>query len=172
MKSPMRCFVNPGRRILIVGALLSLGVCAVQEARADKPKSSGAIAFSDDAMEQATFALGGTEQAIGRFASKGELDFVPGADEGTLDGIGVVVLTAADGDQLVGVAACQLDIENDECDLHFSWRDSITLRDGTTVSNTGRFLKRRPPGLVVVGTAKETTPPPNIVILILIAILH
>lgn len=168
----MKRLVNPVRRFFILGAFLSLGVCAVQEAWADKPKSSGAIAFFDEDMEEATFALGGTQQGIGRFTSKGELDFVPGEEEGTLEGTGVIVLTAADGDQLVGVATCLLDIDNDQCNFHFSWRDSVTLRDGTTVSNTGRFLKHRPPGLVVVASAKETPPPPNIIVLIIITILR
>ena len=34
--------------------------------------------------------------------------------------------------------------------LHFTWADEITLADGTVVSNTGRFVKDRPPGLVVI----------------------
>jgi hypothetical protein len=151
----MKRSMLPGYRMFIVSVSLTLGMCAVHNARADNPKSSGVIQFSDATRQQATFTLGGTEKNIGRFTSYGELDFVPGAEQGTLDGTGVVVLTAANGDMLVGVATAQLDANASTGDFHFSWRDSVTLRDGTTVSNTGRFAKNRPPGLVVVYTTEQ-----------------
>jgi len=84
------------------------------------------------------------------------------------NGSGVVVLTAANGDLLVGAATSQLNIANGQADFHFSWRDSITLRNGTTVSNTGKFLKHRPPGLVVVATAEQQS---NIITILIRIIL-
>src|SRR5947207_2948396 len=105
----MKCSMLPSRRMFIVCISLTLEMCAAQNVWADNPKSSGVIHFSDKTKQQATFTLGGTDKHIGRFTSYGELDFVPGAAEGTLDGTGVVVLTAANGDRLVGVATAQLD---------------------------------------------------------------
>jgi len=141
--------------MLIVGVFLIVGVYAIQNVFADSPKGSGVLEFSDETMTQAILTLGGTEQHIGRYTSYGELDFVPGAEAGTLEGTGVVVLEARNGDLLVGGATAQLDGNNNLGNFHFSWRDSVTLRDGRAVSNTGRFLKHRPPGLVVIATVEE-----------------
>jgi len=151
----MECFLSPARRTFIASVFLTFSLCVVPKVLADKPKVSGQINFSDTSMTQATFTIGGTEEHIGRYSSYGELDFVPVENEGTSDGTGVAVLTAANGDQLVGVATSQLDLDSGTADFHLSWRDSVTLRDGTTVSNTGRFAKHRPPGLVVVATAEQ-----------------
>jgi hypothetical protein len=151
----MKRSMFPGCRMFVVSVSLTIGICAARNACADNPKSSGVLQFADETREQATFTLSGTDQHIGRFTSSGELDFVPGANDGTLDGTGVIVLTAANGDMLVGVATAQLDTNNSTVNFHFSWRDSVTLRNGTTVSNTGRFAKNRPPGLVVVATAEQ-----------------
>jgi hypothetical protein len=164
----MKCFTISRRRVLNASALLTFAMVAVPNVLADKPKASGQIDFSDTTMTQATFTLGGTEKQIGRYTSYGELDFVASEDEGTLNGSGVVVLTAANGDLLVGAATSQLNIANGQADFHFSWRDSITLRDGTTVSNTGKFLKHRPPGLVVIATAEQQS---NIITILIRIIL-
>jgi hypothetical protein len=155
-------------RVLSAIATLTFAMVAVPYALADQPKASGRIDFTDTTMTEATFSLGGTEEHIGRYTSYGELDFVASEDEGTLNGSGVVALAAANGDLLVGTATSKLDIGNGQADLHFSWRDSITLRDGTTLSNTGKFLKHRPPGLVVVATAEQQT---NIVTILIRIIL-
>src|SRR5215213_3729190 len=144
-------------RILSLIVFLSFVIGSAADLRADKPKVSGQIDFSDTTMTEATFTLGGTEKHIGRYTSYGELDFVASEDEGTLNGSGVVALTAANGDLLVGAATSELNIADGQADFHFSWRDSITLRDGTTLSNTGKFLKHRPPGLVVIATAEQQT---------------
>lgn len=164
----MKSFVNFRRRVLSASALMTFAMIAVPNVLADKPKASGQINFSDTTLTQATFTLGGTEKHIGRYTSSGELDFVSSEDEGTLNGSGVVVLTAANGDLLVGVATSKLEIANGQTDFHFSWRDSVTLRNGTTVSNTGKFVKNRPPGLVVVATAEQQT---NIITILIRIIL-
>jgi hypothetical protein len=84
------------------------------------------------------------------------VEFVPGEAAGSLEGDGVVVFTAANGDLLVGVVDWDADaaVEADTDTLrtshiHFSWRDSVEFH-GTVVSSTGRFAKLRPPGLVVI----------------------
>lgn len=99
------------------------------------------------------FTLAGEASHLGKFTSVGEVVFTPGQQPSTLVGQGVVVLTAANGDLLVGevtwtVGAIEGDIRSSS--IHFSWRDSVTFSDGTVVSNTGRFITDRPPGLVVI----------------------
>jgi hypothetical protein len=97
----------------------------------------------------AAFTLEGTASQLGKFDAYGEIQLVPGQEEGSLLGQGVVVFTAANGDQLVGVTTW--DVGPDSIgQLHFSWRDAIELADGTIVSSTGRFLTDRPPGLVII----------------------
>ena len=56
-------------------------------------------------------------------------------------------------DLLVGVVEWDADAEGDglrTSHIHFSWRDSVQFSDGTVVDSTGRFVKDRPPGLVVI----------------------
>jgi hypothetical protein len=98
------------------------------------------------------FTLEGTASHLGRFTASGEVEFVPGAEEGSLVGAGVVVFEAANGDLLVGNVAWQVEAGGDfrTSSIHFSWADSVEFSDGTIVFNTGRFVEDRPPGLVVI----------------------
>jgi hypothetical protein len=99
------------------------------------------------------FTLEGTASHLGQFTAYGEVKFLPGQTSGSLLGSGVVVFTAANGDQLVGVVSWEADAEaggSRTSGIHFSWRDSVTFSDGRTVSSTGRFAQSRPPGLVVI----------------------
>jgi hypothetical protein len=99
------------------------------------------------------FSLQGNGSHLGKFTAHGEVEFVLGAERGTLVGEGAVVFEAANGDLLVGVVTWEVDAEVDglrTTSLHFSWRDSVEFSDSTIVSNTGRFVDDRPPGLVVI----------------------
>jgi hypothetical protein len=98
------------------------------------------------------FTLSGTASHLGRFNAYGEVEFFPGEEEGSLVGVGVVVFEAANGDLLVGNVAWEVDAGGDfrTTSIHFSWSDSVQFDDGTVVSNTGRFVDDRPPGLVVI----------------------
>lgn len=98
----------------------------------------------------ATLRMTGTAEELGNCSGYGELDVGPGDEEDTLHGQGVVVFTAANGDRLVGVIAIQVDEEDGtfSCEMH--WRDSVTLANGMTMASSGRFVKHRPPGLLVV----------------------
>jgi hypothetical protein len=91
---------------------------------------------------------------LGNFSATGEVNFIPGFVEGSQIGSGVVVFEAANGDRLVGVADWILGPvrENSilETSVHIVWRDSVVLSDGTIVRNSGRFVKQRPPGLIIV----------------------
>lgn len=111
----------------------------------------GLIDFTTEGISP--FVLCGTATHLGRFTGYGEVEFLPGEEEGSLLGDGVVVFEAANGDLLVGVVTWEADAEEDglrTSRVHFSWRDSVEFSDGTIVSNTGRFVKSRPPGLVVI----------------------
>ncbi len=99
------------------------------------------------------FTLAGEASHLGKFTSQGEVVFTPGEQPGTLVGNGVVVLTAANGDLLVGVVTWEvgtIEDNNRSAGIHFSWRDSVTFSDGRVIGNTGRFVTDRPPGLVVI----------------------
>src|SRR5262245_15471420 len=111
----------------------------------------GTIDFSTDDMS--TFTLAGTASHLGRFRAYGEIAFLPGEEEGSLNGDGVVVFEAANGDLLVGLVMWAAEAENDglrTSHIHFSWRNSVQFSDGTVVANTGHFVNDRPPGLVVI----------------------
>ena len=127
--------------------LLLMGLCAVPPSHAgDNSKGTAMIFLSPDGPSP--FVLTGTASHFGRFRCYGELELQPGMAEGSLDGVGVVALEAANGDQIVGVVSCHLDSDG-VGQIHFSWRDSVEFSDGTTASNTGRFQRRRPPGVVI-----------------------
>jgi hypothetical protein len=111
-----------------------------------KPNGEAVILFTTEGPSP--FVLNGTAPHFGRFECFGELEFQPGVDEGSLDGVGVAVLEAANGDLIVGVVTCRLGA-NGAGQIHFSWRDAVEFSDGTTVGNTGRFLHKRPPGVVI-----------------------
>jgi hypothetical protein len=99
------------------------------------------------------FTLQGTASHLGRFTAQGEVEFGPGDEAGSLDGAGVVVLEAANGDLLVGDVRWIVEADGGDfrtSHIHFSWRDSVEFSDGTVVANTGRFVEDRPPGLVVI----------------------
>jgi ABC-type transport system substrate-binding protein len=128
-------------------AILALTAC-LPFAAADQPLSkmkvrSATLTFSDGGF--AVLGLTGMAEALGKCSAYGELVFVPGEDEDTLDGMGVAAFTAADGDVLVGVIAAQID-EDNRLTWVIHWRDTVTFSDGTTVASTGRFVDNRPPG--------------------------
>jgi len=111
----------------------------------------GAIDFHGVGLS--SFTLQGTASHLGLFTAYGEVEFVPGEEQGSLDGEGVVVFEAANGDLLVGVVSWDVAGQGGNfrtSQLHFSWRDSVQFSDGTVVDSTGRFVNDRPPGLVVI----------------------
>jgi hypothetical protein len=112
---------------------------------------TGTIDLESDAPNP--FTLEGTASHLGQFTARGEVTFVPGAEEGTLVGGGVVVFTAANGDRLVGNVAWNVESASGDfrtSSIHFSWADSVEFGNGTIAENTGRFVEDRPPGLVLI----------------------
>jgi hypothetical protein len=111
----------------------------------------GMIDFSTEGVSP--FVLSGTASHLGRFTCYGEVEFLPGEDEGSLEGDGVAAFKAANGDLLVGVVTWDAGEEVGGLRagrIHFSWRDFVEFSDGTVVFSTGRFADSRPPGLVVL----------------------
>ena len=152
----MKRFFAPSWHQVTLVLLLSFTLAVPRAAFAVKSavklqKWSGTIDFSDEGP--APFTLAGNASHLGKFTAYGEVEFVPGEEEGTLVGEGVAVFTAANGDLLVGTVSWDVANDGDELrtsSLAFHWADSVTFQDGTTVSNTGRFIDDRPPGLVVI----------------------
>lgn len=136
-----------------ITALVSLWAAFPSFAAADQPLGmmkvkSADLSLGDDGFGM--FQMTGTAEHLGNCTCFGELDFVPDQEQSMVTGQGVVVFTAANGDQLVGVIAMQLDEAHDTFSAEMHWRDSVVLSDGTTVASSGRFVNHRPPGLLVV----------------------
>jgi hypothetical protein len=151
----MKCFrvisLKKTALVAVLATLQMLPPTAYAKSPVKLQKWTGTIDLSAD--DPAPFELSGTASHLGKFKAHGEVEFVPGDEEGTLIGSGVVVFEAANGDLLVGVVTWDVDEEVDGLSssaIHFSWRDSVEFSDGTVVSNTGRFVNDRPPGLVVI----------------------
>jgi hypothetical protein len=143
------------RRALTMLVLLAFAARAAVPAMGQSPVKmknfEGRIDFS--AHGPSSFTLEGTGSHLGRYTCYGEVEFVPGEEEGSLVGEGVAVFESANGDLLVGVVHWEIgdaDQEFATSRIHFAWRDSVEFADGTIVSNTGRFVDDRPPGLVVI----------------------
>lgn len=143
------------RKFLTTFGATAAGVVIGGNALAQSPVKlqnwEGTIDFSTTGISP--FTLAGTASHLGKFTADGEVEFVPGDEEGTLVGDGVVAFTAADGDMLVGVVSWDADAASADLrtsHIHFSWRDSVEFSDGSIFSSTGRFAETRPPGLVVI----------------------
>lgn len=89
----------------------------------------------------ATFSLQSADRSIGRYYCQGEMDVRAGR--------GVAVFTNANGHKLVADVVAGVD-ENGDAEMHFEFRSSIKLTDGTVVTNTGPFQNNRPQYLVVI----------------------
>ena len=148
-------FMLPTRRavtMLVLAAFVArAGLPALAKSPVKLRNFQGTIDFS--AEGPTPFTLEGTASHLGQYKAYGEVEFVPGEEEGSLVGEGVVVFESANGDLLVGVVTWHVDDADGEfatSHMHFSWRDSVEFSDGTIASSTGRFLHDRPPGLVVI----------------------
>jgi len=139
--------VSRRKMVALSGLLASAGALLTPKSAAAAtlaPKKGGAQSSADFLLRAegpATFSLTGNEKFFGASSAFGEMDVPTGA--------GIAVLTAANGDRIVGLVSAGAD-EDGDGHFHFGWRDSVTFSDGTTYENTGRFAKNRPPGLVVI----------------------
>ena len=95
------------------------------------------------------FTMEGTASHLGHFTAVGEVTLVPVDESCLMLGAGSVVFTSANGALLVG--ATEWVVNGEEIsEMQYHWRDSVEFSDGTVVTNTGRFVTDRPPGLVVI----------------------
>ena len=139
---------------VLVAVLASVSTPVYAKSPVKLQNFSGAIDLLEpDVLLPFTFE--GTASHLGQFEASGEIVFIPGEEEGSLLGDGVAVFVAANGDKLVGVVTWDADPPDDPANadarnshVHFSWRDSIELADGTLVYSSGRFVQDRPPGII------------------------
>ena len=128
------------RSLFAIGGATVAGLFATR-AKADKPGPNMDFTSTND-PDVYDFTSTGTDNHFGKYSAFGQLTMSTGE--------GVVVLTAADGSQIVGgVTAASERPDATQGHFHFSWRDSVTIGD-TEYVNTGRFAHKRPPGLVVI----------------------
>jgi len=125
----------------VSGAAVAGALASKVSVKAGGPNPNSFTEFQLKDPGVSTFQMGGTERHFGKYTAFGEMV--------VRSGQGVIVLTAANGDQIVGVVDAAAAAET-EGHFHLSWRDSVMFEDGTIYTNTGRFDKHRPEGLVVI----------------------
>ena len=146
----MQClFIHDVKRFTLATLLMFLGVFADSANAQSIITRDGTAAIHLATQGNSTFVVAGTAPHFGKYRGYGEVALQPGDEEGSMVGVGVAVVEAADGDLLVAVVALQINADGSS-QIRFSWRDSVEFSDGTTVSTTGRFVMHRPPGLLVV----------------------
>ena len=142
--------VSSVRRFRTAAFAVLISTASAATALAQSPvkvqAASGAVALSPGGTSP--FVLEGTASHLGRFTARGEIELVSGQQPDSFVGEGIVVITAANGDLLAGVATFDLG-EGGLGHVHFSWRDAVQFSDGTVVETTGRFVNQRPPGALI-----------------------
>ncbi len=136
-----------GRGAALLAVFLALfGMCAVHGSAQSAVKLSGggSLAFNPGGISP--FVLSGTASHLGRYNCFGEVAFVPGA-QGSLDGSGVAVFQAANGDRIVGVVTWHIDAAGNGS-VAFHWADYVQFSGDRVFQSTGRFATSRPPGAV------------------------
>lgn len=132
-------------RCVMLWAALLFVACCTTTARPALAKPTlkgplpGVLQFDAD-TGFATLEGQGHLTLMGKVAVYGEFQFVPGDEFGSLEGAGVAVLAAANGDVLVASVKWLIDAEGNG-ELEFRWPGEITLTDGTTVESTRRFVE-------------------------------
>jgi hypothetical protein len=152
----------------VLACVLALPAAALAKSPVKMNKLDGMVDVSSGGP--APYALEGIASHLGQYQAYGEVEFLPGEEEGSLIGTGPVVFEAANGDLLVGTATWTVDPESEgvsDSHIHFAWQNSVEFSDGTVVSNTGHFINNRPPGLIIDPKIFS-----NPIILILIIILR
>lgn len=139
------------RPLALIGLVAFCCLFPSLRALADLPvhtiQAQGSLTVLEDGF--AIALLSGTAPGMGRFVCYGELQIEPSEEASSLAADGVLVFTAANGDVIVAVT--QSEVYSDGAyHMMVRWRDSVTLADGTTVTTTGRFLRKRPPGPIYI----------------------
>ena len=130
------------RSLFAVGGVAVAGLATSRVAAEEREKDSSTEFTKIADPDIYFYTMEGTAKHVGSYSAFGELK--------ASTGLGTVVLTAANGDQIVGNVKAVAD--QDERTLggfQLHWQDSVIV-GGRTYVNTGRFASRRPPGLVVI----------------------
>jgi len=143
----MKHFQTFRRPLIIIAILTASGVYAESTSAAPVVKLSGEGSIELSTEGPSPFVLAGNASHFGTYTCYGEVEFSPGAEAGSLEGEGVAVIQAANGDLIVGIVTWQINADGNG-QTAFSWRDSVEFSDGTVVSSTGRFTRLRPAGAV------------------------
>ncbi len=173
--------MKPSSSALRVGAILATSVCFAltftasvwaQTPPVDAKLFQGSFNLT---TTPPTFTFAGVAPEMGRFIGFGEVAFRAGGQPGTQVVSGPVVLSGSHGELLVGNVTGNVTESGRRqpvaANLQFHWQDSVRFSNGITVTNTGRFLTKRPAG-IVVETNDPKTPQTNIIIRILITIFR
>lgn len=137
------CFSRFSRLTLVLLVIVTMtGFSTVSALASPGVKLTGTGSMTVAAEGLSTFTLEGSASHLGKYTCYGEVTFVAG-ENGTLDGTGIAVIEAANGDLIVGVVHWQID-QDGNGSLGFSWRDFVVFSDDTVVSSTGRFSESRP----------------------------
>jgi hypothetical protein len=136
------------RTLLVVIAILTAaGIFTESTSAAPVVKLSGEGSIELSTDGPSPFVLQGNASHLGKYMCYGEVELLPGAEAGALEGQGPAVIQAANGDLIVGIVTWQIDADGNG-QTSFSWRDSVEFSDGAVVSSTGRFTSSRPAGAV------------------------
>jgi hypothetical protein len=139
------CFRAMGTTVALMALFgMSTGKTLAQSPFA--PKGQGTISLSP--QNAAPFAFSGTELHLGQYRSYGEMQIRSNNGAGALEGVGIVVFEAANGDRLVGQVTMQTGANN-VGQMTFAWRDFVVFSNGTIVSSSGSFEKTKPSGTTV-----------------------
>src|SRR5438067_244993 len=111
--------------VLAIGAL---GILAVPTLGQSGIKIHGQGTVTEMPGGASTLTMKGTASHLGQYTCYAEIDFVPGVEVGSQDGIGVGVFTAANGDLLAGIVTFHMGADGNS-EIHFSWRDSVKFND-------------------------------------------
>jgi hypothetical protein len=130
------------RNLFAVGATAITGLATSRLVAEEREKDSTSEFTKIGDPDFYFYTLEGTAKHVGSYGAFGELK--------ASTGLGTVVLTAADGSQIVGNAKLVVDVDERTIGgFQFHWQDFVIV-DGETYFNTGRFATNRPPGLVVI----------------------
>jgi hypothetical protein len=147
-ENPMNRIQSVSRLPLVIIAILTAnGIYAERASAAPVVKLTGKGMIEPLTDEPSRFVLQGNASHLGKYTCYGEVEFSPGDETGTLEGEGVAVIRAANGDLIVGIVTWQVDAGGNG-QIAFSWRDFVQFSNGDVVSSTGRFIESRPAGAV------------------------
>ena len=141
----LQCYSRPATVSLVILTMTVFSATSVFASPVVKLAGTGSMTFASEGPS--TFTLEGNASHLGKYTCYGEVTFGPGTEAGTLEGVGVAVINAANGDLIVGVVHWQVD-QGGNGTIGFSWRDFVIFSDDTVELSTGRFIDSRPAGAV------------------------